>query len=314
MTYRLKYNIVPTTLVLVSSFLASATYGSVVVGDTPLANNQHVTVGLPTSSNSNAITISRKQYVVSWDYESRTPQWAAWLLNKRQLGDVTRTNTFRLDRDLEEALINENRESVSPTDYRGSCLDRGHQVPSGDRTATTLDNEATFYMSNMLPQAAFLNRRSWVSLERFLRRQVLNNNKHVQIYTGIVPQRSFGTIGPGHDISVPLKNFKIAVMMPATRAHPRLDQMQYFAVNFPNVTSRNTDPVIDHAQACYDSDHTTHLDESNQVAYWRAFLSTRASVESESGIDFSFLEGAHALTPAEVDALVIEDGEHSVTK
>lgn len=316
MKYRLKYNIVPTLLAIVSSILTSTTYGadSIVVGDTPLAGNPQVAVGLPVSSSSTTITVSRKQYVLSWDYESRAPQWAAWVLNKRQLGSINRTNTFRLDHDLDEALSHANRESVTPNDYRGSCLDRGHQIPSGDRTATTIDNEATFFMSNMLPQSAFLNRRSWVSLERFLRRQVLNNNKHVQIYAGAVPQRSFGTIGPGHDIAVPLKNFKVAVIMPATRERPTPSQMQYFVANFPNVTSRNTDPVIDHDQACYDSDHTIHLDESSQVAYWRPFLTTLSSVESQSGIDFSFLKTAHAMTPTEVDELIADDGLHSITK
>jgi DNA/RNA endonuclease G (NUC1) len=306
--------IVPATLGLALCCMTSAIYGTVVVGDTPLATNPQVFVGLPVSSKSTSITVSRKQYVVSWDYESRAPEWAAWVLNKRELGAVTRTNTFRLDHDLDEALVSQNRESVTPNDYRGSCLDRGHQVPSGDRTAITADNEATFFMSNILPQSAFLNRRSWVSLERFLRRQVLNHNKHVQIYAGSVPNRSFGTIGPGHDIAVPLKNFKIAVLMPATRQRPRIDQMQYFVANFPNVTSRNTDPVIDHEQACFDSDHTIHLDDGNQDPLWRPFLSTLSTVQGESGIDFSFLQGAHALTRAEVDLLISSDSMPGLAK
>ena len=306
--------IVPATLALASYLMTGATYGSVVVGDTPLATNPQVFVGLPASSASTSITVSRKQYVVSWDYESRAPEWAAWILNKRELGDVTRTNTFRLDHDLDEALANENRSSVTPSDYRGSCLDRGHQVPSGDRTATMTDNEATFFMSNMLPQSAYLNRRSWVSLERFLRRQVLNHSKHVQIYAGAVPNRSFGSIGPGHDIAVPLKNFKIAVLMPATRQQPRVNDMQYFVANFPNVTSRGTDPVIDHTQACYDSDHTVHLDDGNQDPFWRPYLATLSTVERESGISFPFLQGAHAMTPAEVDLLIANDTMPQLTK
>jgi endonuclease G, mitochondrial len=296
------------TIAAVLSFAASISYGNIVVGDTPLVGNPQVSIGIPTSHNSNVITISRKQYVANWDYERRTPEWVAWTLTKSQLGDVARTNTFRLDRDLDDALTAQNRESVSPNDYRGTCLDRGHQIPSGDRTGSIPDNEATFFMSNMLPQAAFLNRRTWVSLERFLRRQALNNDLRVQVYAGVVPNLNVGGIGPNNDIMVPLRNFKIAVLIPRIPLRPRINQLRYFVTDFPNVTSRNTDPVIDHVQACYDSQHTIHLDDTNLKAYWRPYLSTRASVEASSGIDFGFLNGAHAMTPDEVDLLIGTDG------
>jgi DNA/RNA endonuclease G (NUC1) len=177
-------------------------------------------------------------------------------------------------------------------------------VPSGDRTASTIDNEATFLMSNIMPQTAHLNRRTWVSLERFLRRQVLEYGKHVQVYTGVVPGTDGDVIGPNNDILVPKRNFKIAVLMPAARTTPSRSEMSFFVVNFPNLTSTGTNPVTDHVQACYDSDHTVRLEDENRQALWRPFLSNLSRVESDSGIDFKFLHGIREMTRQEVDDLI----------
>jgi DNA/RNA endonuclease G (NUC1) len=292
-------------LAIAPAIFTDATYGGVVVGDTPIDDNPQVVLGLPSSGNESSITVSRKQYVLSWNFDKRIPEWVAWSLNKRQLGDVTRSNVFRLDRDLDEALADQELDSVGPNDYKGSCLDRGHQVPSGDRTARDLDNEATFLMSNIMPQSAYLNRRTWVSLERFLRRQVLENNQVIQIYAGAIPYSRENGIGPQKNIQVPAANFKLAVFMP--RPRDRDQKAKFFVVNFPNVTSKGTNPVKDQKQACWDSEHTVRLDETNRQPFWRDHLTKLNSVEKHSGIRFDFLSDAHEMTSAEVDALITEE-------
>lgn len=306
MNPRLHQKLKNTTLAVALSIFSGAVYGGVVVGDTPIDDNPQVVMGLPDSKSETSITVSRKQYVISWDYKRRNPEWVAWTLNKRLLGDVTRSNVFRLDRDLDEALSDHNMESVTPSDYKGSCLDRGHQVPSGDRTASDLDNESTFLMSNIIPQSAHLNRRTWVSLERFLRRQVLENNQHIQIFAGAIRDPKGSAIGPDQDIHVPLANFKVAVFMPNKREQGK-GQARFFVANFPNVTSKGTNPVTDHKQACYDSEHTVRLDEANRQAYWRMYLTKLNEVEKASGIKFDFLETAHEMTAKEVDDLIVQE-------
>jgi endonuclease G len=309
---RLYSKLIASTLLVGLPLVSTTAYGGMVIGDTPLRGNPHVAVGIPQSETDTSIIVSRKQYVVSWDYEQRTPTWVAWNLNKRALGDAPRSDVFRLDRDLDEVLVDQNLNSVGPNDYKTSCLDRGHQVPSGDRTASARDNEATFLMSNIMPQSAHLNRRTWVSLERFLRRQVLENSQHVHIYAGVVVDPKGHAIGPNEDIKVPLRNFKIAVLMPASRDAPPRESMSYFVVDFPNVTSRGTNPVVDHEQACYDSEHTVRLDEANRQSLWRPFLSTLARVERQSGIDFSFLKDLHEMTAAEVDEMIDAEAKRAI--
>ncbi len=309
MNLRLYSKLFTSTLLVGLSAVSNAVYGGMVIGDTPLRVNPHVELGVPEPELDQSIIVSRKQYVVSWDFEQRIPAWVAWTLNKRTLGDAPRSDVFRLDRDLDEVLVDQNLTSVGPNDYKASCLDRGHQVPSGDRTATTRDNEVTFLMSNIIPQSAHLNRRTWVSLERFLRRQVLEHGQHVHVYVGAIADPKGVAIGPNKDIKVPSRNFKIAVLMPAVREKPPRDAMKFFVVDFPNVTSRGTNPVIDREQACYDSDHTVRLDESNRQAIWRPYLSTLARVERLAGIQFSFLKDLHEMTPAEVDELIAAESK-----
>ena len=306
MNLRFQNKLISLTLVMGLMSITGILYGGAVVGDIPLEKNPQVSLGRPSSSNSNAITVSRKQFVVSWDYRLRIPEWVAWTLNKRLLGDVARSNTFRFDWDLDEALVERNHESVSPTDYAGSCLDRGHQVPSGDRTASDTDNESTFLMSNIIPQSSHLIRTIWVSLERFLRRQVLELNQVIQIYAGSVPDPKGSAIGPDKDIHVPSANFKVAVFLPK-RGSGDQAKVRYFAVNFPNVTSKGTNPVKDHKQACWDSEHTARLDEKNRRPLWRVYLTKLSAIEKASGIKFSFLHRAHEMSVKEVDELIIEE-------
>lgn len=281
-------------------------YGAVpVVGDTALSRNRHVAFGVPTSLNSNAVVISRAQYVLGWDYERRNTAWAAWELSTKQIGDVGRTNVFRLDYDLQDYLIKIGKTGVKPDEYKGSCLDRGHQVPSSDRTALLADNQATFYMSNMVPQAAYLNRVMWASFEKFLRVLVQEQDKDVNIYSGTVYQDT-GTIGVNDDIEVPTRNFKIAVIKPAGSNNADIAQMRLLVVDFPNLTSKKTNPVTDHEQACYDSQHTVKLAEENRAPYWRGNISNLSRIESASGLSFAFLRKIPLITRAELDEMIGE--------
>jgi endonuclease G len=45
-------------------------------------------------------------------------------------------------------------------------MDRGHMCPAADRSCSKEDMDATFLMSNMVPQSPNLNRGPWEKLER----------------------------------------------------------------------------------------------------------------------------------------------------
>lgn len=291
-------------LLKADSSFAGYNVSAPVIGEIPLEDNQHAELGLPQSQSESEVLISRKQYVVSWSGEQRTPMWVAWLLNKRLLGDVPRSNTFRFDSTLQEHLTEQQYTAVEPDEYRGSCIDRGHQVASADRTATLADNQATFFMSNVAPQSAFLNRRVWLSFERFLRLLVLEQGKEVYIYSGS-SGRSLGKIGSNNDINVRSSNFKIAVIKPAGSKWDT-SEFQVLAVNFSNVTSAGTNPVLDRKTACQDSENTARLSDTNRQPYWKRFVTDIQTIESLSDLDFSFLNELNAISNDELDALIEE--------
>jgi DNA/RNA endonuclease G (NUC1) len=279
----------------------------IVIGDMPLDHNPNAKLGLPTSFSNSHVIISRPQYVISWNIDRRVPEWVSWLLAEGNFGESARTNVFHLDRELDAVLKDQNRKSVSPSEYRNTCLDRGHQVPSADRTSTDPDNESTFLMSNVAPQSAFLNRRTWVSLERFVRRRIVVRNESAQVYTGSIYSDASDTIGPNKDIHVPRSNFKIVVLHQSSRFSNGEAGGKYFVVDFANVTSQGTSPVTDQNQACTDAAHTPRLNDSDSRALWRPYLSSLDQVEGASGLSFDFLRQVHQLSAAEVDELLAED-------
>ena len=287
--------------------LAKTALADIVIGDTPLDQNPNISLGRPLSSSNNAILISRPQYVISWDVQNRSPEWVSWLLSKQTMGNASRTTSFHVDHELDRILREQNLRSVSPAEYRGSCLDRGHQVPSADRTASQQDNEATFFMSNVIPQSAYLNRQTWVSLERFTRRRVLRHSERAIIYTGSIYANDPETIGPGHDIFVPTKNFKIIVLLSDSEMRDKPSNVRFFVVAFPNFTSRGTNPVTDHEQACADSAKTGRLAEDNTRPLWRPYVTSLQKATEESGLIFSFLNSFRELSPKDIDQLLDED-------
>ncbi len=290
-------------------FFAENSFAEIVIGDVPLSENSNVGLGRPTAITGNPIIISRSQYVISWNVETRSPEWVSWTLHPESLGDASRSNTFHLDKELDVVLRDQNRRSVSPNDYRGTCIDRGHQVPSADRTASEADNQSTFFMSNVMPQSAFLNRKLWVSLERFVRRRIVAMGGRAYLITGSIYDAQSQNIGPDQDIKVPKSNFKVVVFTGGEGRLGHASTSRFMAINLPNVTSRGTNPMTDYQQACIDAGKTGKTEETKVQAIWRPYLEGLTTIESSGGLSFEFLRSIHEMTPQEVDELIAEDAQ-----
>ncbi len=175
----------------------------------------HLTFGNP----SGAVTdvnvpdnylLLRNEYAMSYNDTNRIPNWVAWQLNDSWLGDAERQDNFRADNDLPTSFFH-----VDANDYLRSGFDRGHLCPSADRTVTVTDNENTFFMTNMIPQAPKNNRDVWGDFEDYLR--TLTNSKDLYIYAGGYGQGGDGakgfviTIGEG--IVVPSNTWKTVLVV-----------------------------------------------------------------------------------------------------
>src|SRR6476469_3308890 len=135
----------------------------------PTLKSVHLLLGNPSGAAESVTTpdnylMVKPQYALSYNRSKEIPNWVSWQLNKSWLGSADRQNNFRHD-----PLIPAGWFKATPTFYAGSGYDKGHIVPSADRTKTVDDNSSTFLMTNMMPQTPDNNRNTWGNLEDYSR-------------------------------------------------------------------------------------------------------------------------------------------------
>jgi endonuclease G len=191
-----------------------------------------------------AYLITRDQYVLSYNAKKLAPNWVCWQLRKEDIGSEARGPFGPDDR------LPKNFPHVTSGDYDGSGFDRGHMCPAKDRSATLRDIDATFYMTNIVPQSPACNQRGWERLEDYCRR--LAREGHVlQIASGPAGVGGTGKNGPAEEIgrgrrkiAVPNKVWKVVMVLPREDAEPRRNT-RVIAVIMPN------DQTVDYDWAKY---------------------------------------------------------------
>ncbi|MHC5778921.1 DNA/RNA non-specific endonuclease [Nostoc sp.] len=171
--------------------------------------------------------IVRPQYALSYNRSKGIPNWASWQLNKSWLGSTDRQNNFRPDDTLPNGWVR-----ITPSAYTGSGYDKGHVVPSADRTKSVEDNASTFLMTNMVPQTPDNNRRTWEGLEQYSRELVTKEGKELYIIAG--PLGSQGQPLKGK-VTIPASTWKIVVVLEAgVGINGITANTRAIAVNIPN--------------------------------------------------------------------------------
>ena len=185
----------------------------------PPSGNINLAMGNPSGATTNTsfpenYLMEKPQYVLSYNRTRATSNWVSWYLNSSSRGSAPRQNDFRADNTLPSGWY-----QVNENDYSGSGFDRGHMTPSADRTSTVADNSATFFMTNMIPQAPGNNQGPWEKLESYLRAQLdVNGGQEVYIIAGSYGIGGTGTAGTtntiaGGKVTVPSQTYKIAVIL-----------------------------------------------------------------------------------------------------
>ena len=204
----------------------------------PPASTPHLALGNPSqaaTTNPNNYLIQRHQYALAYSRDLNRLIWASWQVNADWLGTVERQDNFRPDGALPAGFY-----QVTPNDYRGSGYDRGHMVPSADRTATVRDNAATFLMTNIIPQAPKNNQGPWRELEEHTRDLVYQYDRSLQVLAGAYGHQ--GSVG-NRAIAAPSRLWKIIIV------YDWLDDgslgiggdTQIIAVDMPNLDSVDPD-------------------------------------------------------------------------
>jgi endonuclease G len=177
----------------------------------------------------------KPQYALGYSHSRGQALWVSWHLSTAWKGSASRCNCFAADNQLPASMP-----KVLSTHYTGSGFDRGHLCPSDDRDGSAADNEATFLMINMAPQAPALNQQSWQQLEAYCR-ALIQHGQELYILAG-----SYGTGGSGNAgartsigsgaVTVPARFWKVIVVLPTgnndvTRVST---QSRIIAVDMPN--------------------------------------------------------------------------------
>lgn len=108
-----------------------------------------------------SIILERYCYSVSYNPETRQPNWVMWQL----LGEHVKYkkegvwNEYREDTELNMAI----RSTLE--DYAETGYDKGHMCPGGDCNWDDEGRDETYVLSNMCPQNPNLNRGDWKEIE-----------------------------------------------------------------------------------------------------------------------------------------------------
>ncbi|HEU4699178.1 MAG TPA: DNA/RNA non-specific endonuclease [Gemmatimonadales bacterium] len=219
--------------------------------------------GVPTDADaSNDFLITRPTYTISYNPQRNTPNWVSYDLEATHFGPEDRCDCFTHDPALPAGFAH-----LTTADYTGAGavagygIDRGHLVRSSDRTAGSLDNAYTFYLSNIIPQAADLNQGPWNNLEGELNATARAGGSEVYVIAGVAGSR--GTVKNEGKITIPERVWKVAVIMPRNGGVADVDgadDFQLIAVDMPNEPgTRNAD--------------------------WRTYRTTVDAIEARSGYD-----------------------------
>ena len=100
-----------------------------------------------------------RNWSMYWDGAEHLALWVAYPLNKKLIGNGTRSNAWGFD----PLIPLSEQPDLTGSSYGGGWT-RGHQIPSADRL-TWNQNVTTFYGTNMTPQQYDFNGGIWAQLE-----------------------------------------------------------------------------------------------------------------------------------------------------
>lgn len=164
-------------------------------------------VEIPVHKGKLSETIKRRfSYVVSYNHDTKQPNWVAWRIDKRHVeeGNLPRAE-FMDDDDMPDP-------KGYRSDYYNSGYDKGHMCPAGDNKWNEKAMQDCFLMTNMCPQNHSLNAGVWNSIEQQCRSWA---KKYGSVYVVCGPiflnkqQRKIGK----NKVLVPDAFFKVVLRM-----------------------------------------------------------------------------------------------------
>lgn len=160
-------------------------------------------------TNASEIIIKKKAYIVSYNPDTKVPNWVAWHLTDLHTdGPVGRSNAFFAD-----YAVPSPRASIE--DYKGSGWSRGHMCPAGDNKWDSVAMAESFSLINVCPQNASLNSGLWNSIEIDCRNWA-KRFQDIYIVCGPVFYRQDHEVIGANEVYVPEAFFKVVLCLNGT--------------------------------------------------------------------------------------------------
>lgn len=115
---------------------------------------------------------TERNYTLGYSYQYALAMWVAYPLYKGQWDGTDRSDAWNWDSKIPHQYQMDLSKGYYSKGLDG--YDRGHQLPSKDRTFNSTANVQTFYYTNMTPQLSDFNQKIWADLEGAVRSYASN--------------------------------------------------------------------------------------------------------------------------------------------
>jgi DNA/RNA endonuclease G (NUC1) len=268
----------------------------------------NVAFGVPADNDaSDDFIITRDQYTISYSSERNTPNWVSYEFDATHFGaSVDRCDCFTHDPALPASFTH-----LTTADYTGAGafagygIDRGHMARSFDFTSGALDNARSYYLSNIIPQAAAVNQGPWKELEDSLGNLARFHGKEVYIVVGVAGSK--GTVKNEGKIVMPASVWKVALILP--HDHGLTDVTSFNDVDDVIAVNMANEPTIGSDWKAY----KTTVDEIERISGYDllALLPDKIerAVENNAILAAKALNDAAAMTSAIAGTAGLNPGE-----
>lgn len=154
------------------------------------------------------IHIKYRGFDLLMDCKTRSALFVHYIL-KADNGSYNRSSDFFMDSTI-PAYCRQTSSRYYPMDKLGQKYDRGHLVPANHLDGDALSIRQSNFMTNILPQAAELNRGAWYETEELA--ECLRDEYAIEIWAGPVwGTHPNSSVKNSHGINVPAGFWKVMI-------------------------------------------------------------------------------------------------------
>lgn len=149
--------------------------------------------------------LQRFGYIVSYNKDTKLPNWVAWNLTTKRLYGPAKRNEVEFTSDVNVPIPR-----AENSDYYNSGLDRGHMCPAADNKFNMKAMKESFLFTNICPQNSSLNRGDWNEMEITCRKWARKYGSIYIVCGPILYNKRHKTIG-NNKVIVPEAFFKVVL-------------------------------------------------------------------------------------------------------